>query len=133
MSTPTLEEEPANNPATWDFVDPTQRVSCSCSRWVGEKAEQWLTRMAEHLVGCLLAYQTTSSPLFCFVLNLLPPLVVKKKIGLFLYADDTVLLARLRKSFFRQLALLPNHSHKFLQGAHFKTEGIGLARQCLSL
>lgn len=32
MSTPTLEEEPANNPATWDFVDPTQRVSCSCSR-----------------------------------------------------------------------------------------------------
>nr|BAE00596.1 unnamed protein product [Macaca fascicularis] len=32
MSTPTLEEEPASNPATWDFVDPTQRVSCSCSR-----------------------------------------------------------------------------------------------------
>ena len=32
MSTPTLEEEPANNPATWDFVDPTQRVNCSCSR-----------------------------------------------------------------------------------------------------
>lgn len=40
MSTPTLEEEPANNPATWDFVDPTQRVSCSCSRQVGAEAEQ---------------------------------------------------------------------------------------------
>lgn len=34
MSTPTREEEAAHSPAAWDFVDPTQRVSCSCSRWV---------------------------------------------------------------------------------------------------
>lgn len=43
MSTPTLEEEPANNPATWDFVDPTQRVSCFCSRWVEKRQSSSLT------------------------------------------------------------------------------------------
>lgn len=52
MSTPTREEEPAHSPAAWDFVDPTQRVSCSCSRWVWTGKQQpqraWPTLLASH-------------------------------------------------------------------------------------
>lgn len=104
MSTPTLEEEPANNPATWDFVDPTQRVSCSCSRWVEKLQSSRLTCPLRPLLP------------HCFVLSL-PLLVSKKRTGLFLYADDTVLLSGLEKSFFRQLALILNCSHGFLRAA----------------
>lgn len=32
MTTANLEEEVPNNTVSWDFVDPVQRVSCSCSR-----------------------------------------------------------------------------------------------------
>lgn len=104
MSTPTLEEEPANNPATWDFVDPTQRVSCSCSRWVEKRQNSRLTCPLRPLLP------------HCFVLNLLLP-TSKKRIGLFLYADDIVLLSGLEKSPFRQLALILICYHGFLRVA----------------
>ena len=77
MSTPTLEEEPANSPATWDFVDPTQRVSCSCSRWVGAKVEQydrtfcWLSPgLSDHFFYIILLYFVLLF-MYLFILNFL--------------------------------------------------------------
>lgn len=108
MSTPTLEEEPANNPATWDFVDPTQRVNCSCSRQVVEKAQLSSDRI---VARCYWLSPSLSDLFFPIVLNTLPPPVEKKKIGFFLYADDTVHCQDSEASLFRQLALLSTCSH----------------------
>lgn len=115
MSTPTLEEEPANNPATWDFVDPTQRVNCSCSRQVVEKA-QW---SSDGMVArcCWLSPGLSEPFLPVLFLNPLPPPVEKKTIDLFFYADDTVHCQDSEENRFRQLALLSVCSYEFLQGS----------------
>lgn len=134
MSTPTLEEEPANNPATWDFVDPTQRVSCSCSRQVVEKAEQDSGRMVAPFAGYLLDSQTTSSSSFYFVLFSVFLLQQRRKRQVFSYIQMiTVLLSGLKKSFIRQLALLSNCFHKCLHGNYFRTKGISSMRQSIPL
>lgn len=69
-----------------------------------DEAERGSDRMVAPFVGCV---SWTLRPLLphhfvlSFLLSLLPPPVEKKKISLFFYADGTVLLSGLKKSFVR--------------------------------